>query len=56
MKEVLAAIEKYEGCDDQDLLLWQHKVKMYWSNKDLNVYVECPIGLMAPAEQQRADK
>lgn len=56
MKEVLAAIEKYEGRDDQDLLLWQHKVKMYLSTKDLDIYVESPLGASSTTEQKRADK
>jgi LTR polyprotein gag-polypeptide-like protein len=56
MKEVLTAIEKYNGSDHQDLLLWQQKVKMYLSTKDLDVYVEEPLVETSDKESQRADK
>lgn len=54
MKKVLAAIQKYEGRDDQDLL-WQYKVKMYLSTKDLDSYIESPIETAATTQQKLAD-
>lgn len=56
MKEVLSAIEKYDGTEDHDLLLWQQKVAMYLSTKDLDEYIDEPLGPNPSKEAQRADK
>lgn len=56
MKEVLTAIEKYDGRDDQDLILWQHKVRMYLSTKDLDQYIEAPINDQSLPVDKRSDK
>ena len=56
MKEVLSAIEKYDGSESHDLLLWQQKVTMYLSTKDLEIYIEEPLKDGSSKEIQRADK
>ncbi|RAN67628.1 hypothetical protein B5P43_36875, partial [Bacillus sp. SRB_336] len=56
MKEVLSAIKKYDGSDDHDLLLWQQKVTMYLSAKDLENFIEGPPARPISREDQQADK
>ena len=55
MKEILHAIPKYSGRDDDDLSLWQDKVLMYLSTKDLEVYVESKVDTKA-ADEKRNDR
>ena len=56
MKEVLATIPRYAGKEDEDLLLWQNKVHMYLSTKDLECFVESELPVNATAYQKRLEK
>ena len=55
MKEILHAILKYSGRDDDNLSFWQGKVLMYLSTKDLEVYVESKVDSKA-ADEKRNDR
>ena len=40
MKEILNYITKFTGADTDDFQLWQQKVLMYLSTKDLETFVD----------------
>ncbi|RAN68442.1 hypothetical protein B5P43_36765, partial [Bacillus sp. SRB_336] len=56
MKEIFQTIQKFSGKDTDDLLLWQQKVVMYLSTKDLELCVEKDPDANATPDQLRKDK
>ncbi|RAN68788.1 hypothetical protein, partial [Bacillus sp. SRB_331] len=56
MKEILQSITKFTGADTDDFQLWQQKVIMYLSTKDLEVYIDQDPALPATTEELRNDK
>jgi len=56
MKEIFQSIPKFTGADTDDFMLWQQKVTMYLSTKDLETCIEKDPDSTATADQLRNDK
>jgi len=56
MKEILNSISKFTGADTDDFQLWQQKVLMYLSTKDLEVFVDQDPAEDAGNDTLRHDK
>ena len=56
MKEIFQSIPKFTGADTDDFMLWQQKVAMYLSTKDLDSYIASEPDSKATSDQLRSDK
>ena len=56
MKEIFQSIPKFTGAETDDFMLWQQKVAMYLSTKDLDSYIASEPDSMATSDQLRSDK